>query len=94
MFTVIAKLKARADKLEETKKILHSLVVPVLLQDGCLQFDVHQSTKEPGTFFLYENWINDECLRRHLSIDYNNYVNEKSGELLVQPMEIFLLSRI
>ena len=94
MLTVIAKFKARVDKLEETKKILHSLVVPTLLQDGCLQFDLHESTKEPGTFFLYENWANDDCLNRHLAVDYNRDFREKSRFLLQQPMEIFLLSRI
>jgi len=94
MLTVIAKFKAKLDRLEEAKKILCSLVVPTLMEEGCIQYDLHQSKEEPDTFFIYENWTNDECLTRYLSKDYNRDFYEKSKMLLQQPMEIFLLSRI
>lgn len=94
MRTVITKFKARTDKLEEAKRALYALVVPTLQQEGCLQYDLHESNDEPGTFFLYENWADDESLARHLKDDYNEDFKRRSGTLLQMPMEIFVLSRI
>jgi quinol monooxygenase YgiN len=94
MRTVITKFKARVDKLEEAKRILYALVVPTLQQEGCIQFDLHQSNDEPGTFFLYENWADDESLEKHLKNDYNEDFQRKSKGLLQAPMEIFFVSRI
>ena len=94
MHTVIAKFRARKDKLDEVKKTLYALVVPTLLEEGCLQYDLHQSKGEPGTFFLYENWADDKCLTNHLSKDYNEDFQNKVKQFLQSPMEIFLLSKI
>ena len=93
MLTVIAKFRARKDKVEETKRILGDLVVPSLLEEGCLQYDLHQCKDEPHTFFLYENWADDICLERHLNY-YRSDFHEESKGFLQSPMEIFLLARI
>lgn len=94
MLTVITKFKAKVEKYEEAKRVLYSLVVPTLLREGCLQYDLHESQDEPGIFFLYENWADDESLAKHLKNDYNEDFRKKANALLQSPMEIFRLSRV
>ena len=54
--TVIAKLKAKSGYEEQLYELLRGLVEPTRAEEGCINYDMHRSVEEPGTFMFYENW--------------------------------------
>ncbi|CAA9278560.1 MAG: hypothetical protein AVDCRST_MAG54-3415 [uncultured Actinomycetospora sp.] len=70
LLTVIAHMKALPGKEQELREALESLVDPTLAEDGCVNYDLHQATDDPSTFFFYENWTGPEKLQAHLAADH------------------------
>jgi hypothetical protein len=54
--TVIAKLKAKDVSEEQLYEELRNLVGPTRAEEGCINYDLHRSVEDPGTFMFYENW--------------------------------------
>ena len=65
--TVVAKIIAQADKVELVKAEMEKLIAPTLLDEGCLQYDLHQDNADPAVFIFYEQWQNEACLQAHLN---------------------------
>ncbi len=70
LLTVIAHMKALPGKEQDLREALESLVDPTLAEDGCVNYDLHQGTDDPATFFFYENWTSAEKLQAHLGTDH------------------------
>lgn len=67
LLTVIAHMKAADGKADELRDALVKLVEPTSKEDGFVNYDLHESTTEPGTFYLYENWDSEAQLDAHLT---------------------------
>ncbi|MBN9103153.1 MULTISPECIES: putative quinol monooxygenase [unclassified Pseudonocardia] len=67
LLTVIASMTAAPGKEAELKKELEALIEPTSQEDGYVNYDLHQSVENPGTFFFYENWESAEKLDAHLA---------------------------
>ncbi len=91
---VIAEMVAKAGKEDELKKQLLALVEPTRKEEGCVQYDLHLSTNEPGRFVFYENWASREMLERHLQSPHLRAFLGRTGELLAEPPRILTYSRI
>ena len=61
---VFAGFKAKEDKAEQLLGELISLVEPTRLEEGCIEYEVHQDSAEPGSFMFYEVWRSQEDLVR------------------------------
>ncbi len=66
LLTVIASMKAAPGKEAELKAELEALIEPTSKEDGYVNYDLHQGTEDPGTFFFYENWESAAQLDAHL----------------------------
>lgn len=66
LLTVIAFMKAAPGREAELKAALESLIEPTR-EAGYVNYDLHQSLEDPGTFFFYENWESPEHLDAHLA---------------------------
>jgi quinol monooxygenase YgiN len=92
--TVFALVKAKSGMEETVKKELSALVAPTLAEEGCINYDLHQSLDHAGHFRFYENWTSKELLDRHLQSAHVKRFIAKADQLLAEPPEITLWERL
>jgi quinol monooxygenase YgiN len=88
--TVFALVKAKPGMEETVKQELSALVAPTRAEEGCINYDLHQSLDYKGHFRFYENWTSKELLDRHLQSAHVKRFIEKVDQLLAEPPEITL----
>ena len=88
--TVFALVKAKPGMEETAKQELLALVEPTRSEEGCINYDLHQSLDHVGIFRFYENWTSKELLDRHLLSAHVKQFIAKADQLLVEPPEITL----
>ncbi|MCT8987018.1 putative quinol monooxygenase [Shewanella phaeophyticola] len=64
--TIVANIKAKADKIELVKAELLKLVEVTRTEEGCINYDLHQDNANPAHFMFYENWQSRELWQAHL----------------------------
>jgi quinol monooxygenase YgiN len=64
---VIAKVKARPDKVSELRSILTSLVEPTRKEPGCISYTLLQNNEDPTDFVLVEEWQSSTALQSHFA---------------------------
>ncbi len=65
--TIVANIKAKADKIDLVKAELLKLIDITRAEEGCLQYDLHQDNENPAHFLFYENWDSRELWQAHMS---------------------------
>ena len=88
--TVLALFRAKPGLEEEVKQELMALQGPTRSEEGCINYDLHQSQEDPARFMFYENWTSREDLDQHLEMPYLKAFREKAGDLLAEPAKITL----
>ena len=88
--TVFALVKAKPGMEEAVKQELSALVGPTRAEEGCINYDLHQSLDDKGHFRFYENWTSKELLDRHLQSAHVQRFIAKADGLLAEPPEITL----
>lgn len=58
-------LKSKPESIEAFKSLLLDLVPNSKKEAACLQYDLHQSDKEPTTFIFHETWEDQAGLDLH-----------------------------
>lgn len=94
LVTVIASMQAAEGRADELRDALTALVAPTLEEAGCVNYDLHESTEEPGHFFFYENWESDEHLDAHGESPHIQAFRAKAGDLLAGAPAVDRVSRI
>jgi quinol monooxygenase YgiN len=94
LLTVIAELVAKPGKEDELRGRLLGLVEPTRKEDGCVQYDLHQSTSEAGRFVFFENWRSPEALERHTQTPHMLAFGGVRDELLAEPARVLICTRI
>lgn len=92
--TVIAQLKAAEGKENELKEMLLNLIEPSRNDDGCINYDLHQSEDDSTLFMFHENWASKELLDKHLATPHLQDFIKKSEGLLAKPMDVSLWEKI
>ncbi len=64
--TVVANIKAKADKVDLVKAELLKLIDITRAEEGCINYDLHQDNENPAHFLFYENWESRESLQAHM----------------------------
>ncbi len=88
--TVVARAVAREGMDEQLRAELLALVAPSRAERGCINYDLHQSIDDPRQFMFYENWESREILDAHLEMPYLDAFDERTKEMLAEPVEITL----
>jgi quinol monooxygenase YgiN len=65
LLTVVAEMQAKPGKEDDLRRAVLSLIEPTRKEDGCVQYDLHVHTSNPGRFVFYENWTSQQHLDRH-----------------------------
>ncbi len=64
---VIARIKARTDKVDELQTALNPLVDATRKEPGCLSYHLLQNNDDPTDFAMVEEWESKNALEVHLS---------------------------
>ncbi|MGD8993493.1 MAG: putative quinol monooxygenase [Desulfobacterales bacterium] len=92
--TVVARIKARRDAVEEVSDALLKLVEPTLHKDdGCIDYDLYQDNENPSLFFFLENWESEVHLKKHLDSEHIK-AYRKATEGLIEQRDLHRLTRI
>ena len=86
--TVLARVRARAGREAEVRRLLRALVAPSRAEAACLNYDLHQSADDPTEFMFYENWTSRAALDAHLEMPYLDDFDARAADLLAAPVEI------
>lgn len=92
--TVMAKVHAKKGKENELRELLLSLIDPTRGEAACINYDLHESVKDPGLFLFYENWISAAGLGQHFETPHVKEALKKAEALLAEPLEIQTLSMV
>lgn len=92
--TIIAHLVSRAEKIEETKAFLMSLIPKTRSENGCVDYDLHQDVKNPSAFAFYENWSSSAALDSHMQTPYLRELVARQEELLEVEPDIRVMTMI
>jgi quinol monooxygenase YgiN len=68
--TVIARFRVVAGGEVHAMRAAGAVVAATRLEDGCLNYDLHQSAADPRDFMFHENWVSREDLDRHSRSDH------------------------
>ncbi|GJM24134.1 MAG: antibiotic biosynthesis monooxygenase [Phycisphaerae bacterium] len=80
--TIVANIKANADKIELVKSELVKLIDITLREEGCLQYDLHQDNENPAHFMFYENWVSRELWQNHMGAQHlKDYLAATDGAI-------------
>lgn len=88
--TVVASMQAKPGSETRLKQDLLRLVAETRKEEGCLNYDLHQSSDDPTKFLFYENWTSKAHLDRHAQSAHIQAFRARAGELLAAPTEITL----
>lgn len=94
LLSVVAEIHARPGKEDALREALLGLIAPTRTEEGCVQYDLHESTDTPGQFVFYENWTSREHLDRHLASPHLEAMKARFDELLAAPPRILTYTRI
>jgi quinol monooxygenase YgiN len=93
MVTAVAIAKAKPGQEDELGRRMAELVAPTLAEPGCINYDLHRSNSDPGTWMFYENWRTQADLDAHMkSAHFTNFF-AKADEVLAN-VEAYQLSLI
>jgi quinol monooxygenase YgiN len=91
--TVVAKVAAKAESLEELKSELLKLIEPTRKEEGCIAYNLHQDNEDPALFIFYETWQSSAALDMHMdSAHFKGFVEAAGG--MIKEMAVHKMTRI
>ncbi|APG27496.1 antibiotic biosynthesis monooxygenase [Syntrophotalea acetylenivorans] len=91
---VVASFKAKEGKEQAALAELSALLDPTRQEVGCIQYDLHRSTDDPGVLVFYEVWKSRQDLEQHLAMPYLQALLGKVDELFAEAPQINLLEKL
>ena len=78
--TIVANIKANADKIDLVKAELLKLIDITRAEAGCINYDLHQDNENPAHFLFYENWESRDLWQTHMGAPHlNAYMHATDG---------------
>ena len=94
LLTVIASMRAKPGQEQALREALEALIAPTALEDGYVNYDLHQGAEDPAVFFFYENWESAAALDAHLATPHLVDFIGRMDDLLDGALQISRLHRI
>jgi quinol monooxygenase YgiN len=88
--TVVAKIQAKSGSEAVLHPELLQLIQPTLLEEGCLNYDLHRSIEDNTPFLFYENWTSRVFWKQHMASEHIS-VFQKNTEGLIENWELLLM---
>ncbi|CAN5498691.1 putative quinol monooxygenase [soil metagenome] len=91
---LIARLKVKADKVEQAKAAALAIVADSRNEAGCINYDIHQSIEDETVFFWHETWVSKEAIDEHFATPFFQEFIGIVGETAAEPPQINLTKMI
>lgn len=85
---VVARVKAKPDKVAEVRNALLNLVAPTRSEDGCIVYELLQNQKDPTDFTFVEEWESHAALDRHAASEHIRATREMLKDIVEGPTDI------
>jgi quinol monooxygenase YgiN len=85
---VVARIKARPDKVEELREVLAGLVAPTRAEEGCMSYELLQNRADPTDFTFVEEWTSDAALEQHFTTEHMQKATARLDELVAEEPDI------
>ena len=92
--TVVAQVKAKPEHVDSVKRACLALVEHSRADQGCLNYDLYQSSEDPAVFIFYENWQTLQDIERHLQTPHAHAFDEATSGMLAEEEKIIYLHKI
>jgi quinol monooxygenase YgiN len=67
---VVARFKAKADRIEDLKRVLTAFVSPTRAEEGCITYDLLENISDPTDLIFVEEWTSEAALEKHLASEH------------------------
>ncbi len=91
---LIARLKVKADKVEEAKAAGLAIVANSRAEAGCINYDIHQSIEDETLFFWHETWANKAALDEHFETPFFKEFFGIVEQIAAESPQIYLTKKI
>ena len=91
---LVAHLKVKDDKIEETKKAALAIVADSRAEAGNINYDIHQAIDDPTVFIWHETWANKAAIDEHFETDFFKNFFAEVSDYAAQPSQITLTKKI
>ena len=91
---VVARIKAKSDKIDEVSELLSALVEPTRKEPGCITYELLQNRNDPTDFTFVEEWASDSALDSHAISDHIKALAPKLQPIVTEPPDIRIYSLV
>jgi len=91
---VLARCRVRADRIDEAKAVMVSLLAPSQAEEGCILYVLQQNRQDPADFAFVEEWTDEAALAAHGKTPHILAAREKFPDLLDGPMDVRMYSLV
>ncbi|HEV2613570.1 MAG TPA: putative quinol monooxygenase [Gammaproteobacteria bacterium] len=92
--TVVVTFEAKPGKEKMLHDLLYGLIAPCLKENGCLNYDFHNSPDNPAKFMFHETWTTKAALDKHSQSPHIQAAVAKIGDMLATPIEMTVWKKI
>jgi quinol monooxygenase YgiN len=89
---VVARIKAKPDKIDEVRELLSGLIEPTRKEVGCLGYELLQNRKDPTDFTFLEEWESDSAFNLHATTVHIRDISPKLKEITAEAPDIRIYS--
>jgi quinol monooxygenase YgiN len=91
--TVVAKLVVHETAVQTVKAELLKLIEPTRMEEGCIEYRLHQDDNDQKVFIFFEMWENLTCLERHMATPhFSSYIASVEG--MIAEKSVHKMTRI
>jgi quinol monooxygenase YgiN len=73
---IFARLEPKPGKELQLRDELRRVLEPTRAEPGCLRIHVYESTRDPLTFFIHSDWIDEAAFDAHVEMPHTErFVN-------------------
>ena len=92
--TVIARMQARPDRIEDLRVELDNLIAATRREAGCINYDLHVHADDPTVFAFHETWADRDAWEAHDDADHVHAFRAAAGELLAGEVRVDPLHKL
>jgi quinol monooxygenase YgiN len=85
---VVATFNLNPENVDEGKALILGFVEPSRAQQGCLFYEVHQSTDDPTEFVVLDGWANVDDLDAHATSEQVVRTVNRLNPILTKPAQV------
>lgn len=85
---VIARLKARPEKVAELREVLYGLLGPTRAESGCIRYEMLENQEDPREFTFTEEWTDAGALATHFETEHIRSALGRFPDLLAEELDL------